>query len=170
MTRRTVDLEALADKIRRLWRYDPETGVIFGKRLGKPIGVLRKDGALHCLVQADGYPPTSVLLHRAAWLLHFGRWPTAGLDHKNGDRADNRIDNLREADQSDNRQNLGKRTAVGRLRGTTRKADERWIAQIRPPGGVTIYVGTYATEEEAHAAYCSAKKILHPFQPIQRTN
>jgi hypothetical protein len=56
------------------------------------------------------------------------------------------------------------------LRGCTFR-NGKWIAQIKMPGAkAQTYLGSYLTEEEAHAAYCSAKKILHPFQPIQRTN
>lgn len=45
------------------------------------------------------------LEHRLVWLLHKGVWPTGQLDHINGDRSDNRIENLREASNGQNRAN-----------------------------------------------------------------
>ena len=35
--------------------------------------------------------------HRLVWFYHYGKWPKGNIDHVNGDRNDNRINNLREA-------------------------------------------------------------------------
>lgn len=43
--------------------------------------------------------------HRVLWLLHTGEWPTDQIDHINGDRADNRIINLRAVSNTDNARN-----------------------------------------------------------------
>lgn len=157
-------LAEITKYVREHWRYDRNTGLIHG-RLNKPIGYLRKDGALHALA----YLPTgvaSVLLHRAAWLLATGAWPSKDLDHRNGNRADNRWANLREATRSENRQNLKARGRRGNLRGCSRYY-RKWKAQIRVDG-VVHYLGLFNTEAEAHAAYCAAKERLHPFNPQQR--
>jgi hypothetical protein len=42
--------------------------------------------------------------HRIVFAMHRGRWPSA-VDHVNGDRLDNRIENLREADCTQNNAN-----------------------------------------------------------------
>lgn len=157
---------AAADYIRSHWRYDPKTGIIHGSKRGRPIGSLRKDGGL----QALAYTPEgkiAVLLHRAAWLLRTGAWPEFEIDHRNGIRSDNTWTNLRDATHSGNRQNLAARTGKGTLRGT-QKRYRKWLAQIKVPGGKTKHLGMFATEEEAHAAYCKAKQELHPFNPNQR--
>lgn len=44
-------------------------------------------------------------MHQAVWVWHNGRFPTMQLDHINGNRLDNRIENLREVTDSENKMN-----------------------------------------------------------------
>lgn len=146
------------------WRYDPDTGLVYG-RANRPIGTKTTNGGLQAMARTSA-GVTSVLLHRAAWLLRTGRWPEFEIDHENGNRADNRWRNLRSATRGQNRQNLSPRGKSGHLRGCT-PYYQKWKAQIRV-GGTHHYLGLFDTEEQAHAAYCEAKKRLHPFNPVQR--
>ena len=150
------------------WAYDPISGYLFG-RGGRRIGTRRKDGALQALVYLPSCK-TGVLLHRAAWLLQTGAWPVEEVDHDDRNRANNTWVNLRAATRGQNRQNLSSRTAKGGLRGgKTPRANGKWVGQIKPPGGKVTYLGIFDTEEEAHAAYCKAKRELHDFNPEQKT-
>lgn len=162
------DASAVADYVKSHWGYNPMTGIVTG-RGGRPIGRTRPDGGLHCTVRIPkAGVMTAVLLHRAAWLIVTGSWPNHGVDHRDGDRSNNKWANLRPATQSQNRQNLKPVTGNGVLRGCTRYY-RKWKAQIKVPGErAPRYLGLFATQEEAHAAYCAAKAALHPFQPIQR--
>lgn len=58
--------------------------------------------------------------HRLAWFLMTGSWPVA-IDHINGDRADNRWDNLRIADRRVNARNMALRST-----NTTGISGVRW--------------------------------------------
>lgn len=50
--------------------------------------------------------------HRLIWVYMHGKLPTDVIDHINGDRADNRITNLRDVSQAVNMQNMTKPTSA----------------------------------------------------------
>jgi hypothetical protein len=62
--------------------------------------------------------------HRLAWFYVHGKWPQSGIDHRNGDIGDNRIENLREATQA---QNCANKRGLGKLKAPI--STEKWIAQ-----------------------------------------
>lgn len=57
-------------------------------------GSLDKDGYLIIKVKGKQFKA-----HRIVWLLNYGKFPTKELDHKNRNKLDNRIENLRESDR-----------------------------------------------------------------------
>jgi len=86
-------------ELRRKFSYDRATGAVRGKR----GHVLRKKGeGGYLMVRVQQKPTITMSQHRLAFLLETGREPHL-LDHINGDRTDNRWDNLREVTQSENR-------------------------------------------------------------------
>jgi len=107
--------------------------------------------------------------HRLAWLYVHGYFPSNDIDHRNGIKADNRIDNLREATEAENCQNKGKQknNTSGYTGVSFHKPTGKWVAQIRKDGE-THYLGIFNTREEARDAYLKAKSELHTFNPIPR--
>jgi hypothetical protein len=85
--------------------------------------------------------------------------PTKEIDHANGDRLDNRRENLRVATHSENMSNRKKHT-LGRLGVSFHKDSGKYRAQIRH-GGKVHHLGLYNVEEEASQAYISAAKKYH---------
>lgn len=160
-----------ADQLHELLDYDPVTG-IFRRRVS--LSNSCKVGEIAGSQHSSGYIMISVrgklyYAHRLAWLYVHGKWP-AQIDHRNGKRADNPIDNLRECTTSENQQNLKKEGRGGTTSFLGVHFDRftnRWRASIRA-NGKTIKLGRFNTEDEASAAYWVAKKRLHPFQPIMR--
>lgn len=158
--------ELTAERLRELLSYDPETGVFtwrvggHGRRSGDVAGC--DNGAGYVKIIIDG---RNRLAHRLAWLYTHGRWPECFIDHRNGDRADNRIANLREcspAQNQHNRHRADRGSASGLIGAHRQPHSRRWRATIKA-GGKHRHIGTFDTPEAAHAAYLQAKRELHPF-------
>ena len=154
-----------ADRLRKVLDYNPFTGefrwkVTLNNRgaAGTEAGNRRPNG--YRRISIDG---TLYYAQRLAWLYVHGVWPIDKVDHRNQDKEDNRVANLREATDAQNRQNesqLPKHNTSG-YRGVTRR-DNRWSAKIKVDGKQRR-LGWFDTPEEAHAAYLAAKAELHPF-------
>lgn len=157
------------ERLKELLHYDPDTGLFTcarsrpGCRVGAVAGTRRKDGYLVVSLDSRRY-----FTHRLALLYMTGELPTLDIDHINGDRADNRWCNLREATNSENMQNQrrGHSDSTSGLLGVSwHKNRSKWRAQITA-NKQTINLGSFSTPEEAHAAYLKAKEELHPFSTI----
>lgn len=81
----------------------------------------------------------------------------------NGNRSDNRIANLRIADDAQNAQNIGAPQGNGTsgYRGVTLHRG-KWRALITV-AGKRHNLGAFDTAEQAHHAYIEAKRTLHPW-------
>lgn len=98
--------------------------------------------------------------HRVIWYLTYGTVPEL-LDHIDGDRLNNSLDNLREVTSIQNSHNMSKAKGY-----TFNKQAKKWQAQLTV-NYKHIVVGLYETEAEARSAYVAAKKIHHPTSPIK---
>ena len=123
------------DELRRAVDYNPETGEFIWRGIG------RRAGRSALITNTHGYRCGSVggvrvLAHRAAWALENGEWPTDEVDHINGDRADNRMCNLRLVSMRENHLNQRLRgTNTSGVNGVYRiKETGRWRARIRVHG------------------------------------
>ena len=131
---------------------------------GKEAGNRRTDGYIMVRVIVDGVK-YDILKHRLIWALAHEQWPQAGLDHRDGDMENNRLDNLREATQRQNMQNIVVRSPT---QGTAfDPRSKRWQAMLGL-NGKKLHLGMFPTAEAAHAAYLKAKAELHQFQPVPR--
>lgn len=149
-------LEALA--------YDPESGHFTWlvsppkqRRIGQRAGC--KNGRGYVLVQIDD---VIYQAHRLAWLYVTGAWPVAEIDHINGITSDNRWTNLRDVSRAINAQNIHRpmpKNSNG-LIGVS-KHKKRFSAFIKIDRR-SRYLGTFSTPQEAHEAYLTAKRELHP--------
>ena len=156
------------ERVRELLDYDPETGLFTWK-------VNRGSAKVSCVAgskNSKGYLLIEIdrkkcQAHRLAWLFCYGSWPKNMIDHVNGDRTDNRVNNLREATVDQNLQNLHKayKTSSTGLLGVCKHACGKFQANIRIPGK-RLYLGLFNTPEEAHRAYIKAKIRLHPFNTM----
>lgn len=151
------------DRAEELLSYDPSTGfvtrlktVASRARAGQRAGSLNFQG--YVVLQVDG---KKFMLHRIIWLLAYGEWPDGEVDHINGDRSDNRLENLRLASRAENGRNMRPRGGTAGLKGVYwHKRARKWCAQI-VKDDVNHYLGLHDEPEDAHAAYCEAAKRLH---------
>jgi len=142
-------MELTQQNLKTRFKYDPETGTLF--RL-KRDGSLRKAGW-----NRDGYTALrldgkTVLAHRIIWIMEFGYQPEA-IDHLNGDRADNRIQNLRSVTVAENNRNVrlrkdNKSGAVGVSRAKYKSRDRGWRATIAFEGK-DKHIGFFRSLDEA---------------------
>jgi hypothetical protein len=92
------------------------------------------------------------LAHRVAWFLHYGEWPPEEIDHIDGNGQNNKIENLRLSDRSQNMCNRGayKCNSLG-LKGV-RADGNKYSAQLSHRKKV-YWLGMHDTAEEAAKAY-----------------
>lgn len=151
----------IEDELKQMLRYVPETGLLFWTSeahksvRGKQAGTVNR-GYIVVMYKAKFYKA-----HRIAWLLTYGKWPEDSIDHINGNKADNRLTNLRDVDDTRNQQNRynARVDSQSGLIGASPYRN-RWKSQIRINGTVK-YLGVYNTPELAHAAYMQAKQQHH---------
>ena len=176
---RMAEVEPLTqDALRQLFNYDPLTGIFRWKLrdhddfasdrarsanrgiAGKQAGSIAVNGYVQIGIGRKKY-----FGHRLAWLWMTGKWPEQDVDHLNGRRDDNRWSNLRSATRGQNHQNRVGHEMTGV---TWHSRTKRWRAVIGV-NGRQHELGMYSTPEEAASAYSSAKREMHQFQPVVRT-
>ena len=162
------------ETLRQFFDYDPATGILrwhsrpreqFAstaawkgwntKYAGTATGRPRRDA---------GYPQVSIdnrswRAHRIVWKWMTGSDP-AWIDHRDNDRGNLIWSNLRETTPVGNLGNMRVRvqgTLSGLKGACPMSASNRFGARIRIDGRVR-WLGTFATAEEAHAAYCVAAR------------
>ncbi len=148
--------------------YDSETGIIQWKvnksraKAGDRAGCVAKNGYLVVRIRLGrckaGKP---YLAHRLAWYLHYAKWPVLGIDHVNGDKADNRIANLREATPSQNGHNRGlnKNNRSGHKGVSWVKATQRWTARLNINRRVVV-LGEFCDKDIAMLVLEEARERL----------
>lgn len=163
--------ELTAERLRELLSYDPAVGEFRRKvspnsriKPGDIAGFVGTAGYVQ--IKADG---RNYLAHRLAWLYVHGVWPADQIDHINGIRSDNRIENLREATSAQNQQNRSlchnSKSGYPGVRWAERR--RKWQAVIKT-GGRTTHLGSFTNIEDAIAARAKAKAESHAFQPFDR--
>ena len=151
------------ERLKQVLHYDKDTGVFTrilsqtGISKGKESGSLTPEGYKTTSIDSRSYK-----CHRLAWLYMTGCWPDGQIDHINGCRADNRFENLRDVSKHRNIENQRKAQKSNRSTGVlgTFKNGAKFSARISHNGS-KVYLGIFATIEEASAAYITAKRLLH---------
>jgi hypothetical protein len=122
-------------------------------RKNKIAGCLNKSGYIQIKINNVIYPA-----HRLIWLFHNGSIDkNMQIDHINGVKDDNRIENLRLVTPQQNCFNRSRLNAKGY---TWNKAEKKWQSSIYLNGKLK-YLGLYINEQDARNVYLENCKIYH---------
>lgn len=149
--------------LRKVLRYDPQTGKLFWRE--RDVSMFRDgyrdakgncnnwnarySGNEACNALSKGYLIGSVFgkrlkAHRVAWAIYYGEWPSHQIDHINGVRNDNRIENLRDVMSSENQKNMKtpSRNTAGHI--GVYAHNGKWRAKIK-----NLHIGVFDSIDEA---------------------
>lgn len=153
--------------LRQLLRYEPDKGKLFWRR--RPIGMFPDRRAWKIWNTryahkeaftsfSNGYRDGRIFdrayrAHRVVWAIVYGETPSMEIDHIDGDRANNRIENLRLVTGAENQRNKGlnKNNTSGVLGVCWDKGRGKWMARISHKGKA-VSLGRFDNKNDAIAA------------------
>lgn len=148
-------------------RYEPDTGKLFWKHYApyRSHWNAKHAGKEALTSGVTGYRSGSIdgrkyLAHRVIYKMMTGQEPPQ-IDHINGDRQDNRVANLRAANDALNGKNKAMlcTNTSGHVGVYWSREHGKWRAQIKEHGKVQ-YLGIFVTKEEAVAARVAAQEAM----------
>ena len=160
------------ETLRQLLRYEPESGKLFwrerpeqafatpraartwnGRYAGKPAFTANDGHGYYC--GAVNY--RCFKAHRIAWAIYHGEWPPMHIDHLNGDRSDNRIENLRAVERVENQRNCKRHSTntSGQMGVCWHARAGKWCAYIEDEK--RIHLGLFERKADAIAARKAAE-------------
>ena len=153
-------------RLHEILDYDPNTGEFRWKistnhriKIGQIAGSgPSRKKARYSQIMIDG---KLYMTHRLAWLFVYGQFPNKEIDHKDGNRLNNKINNLRELSSKENSQN--KQRYKSNKTGITGvwwiKEKKKWGSKIS-----NTILGYY---EDIWDAICARKSAELVYQPLR---
>ncbi len=147
-------------------KYTPENGIFVrivdsgcskkGKILGTKTSFSKRSHTKYITFSVMG---RSYSAHRLAWLYMYGSFPSGFIDHIDGDGTNNKIDNLRDVSQLENKRNsrLPRNNTSGVIGVSWAKTQNLWCAHIMV-NKKSINLGMYETIFDAVCVRKSAEK------------
>lgn len=141
------------EKALELFEY--KEGIIYWKlntgrvdKIGKQAGTKKLNGYMQVQIKGKIY-----LQHRIIFLMHYGFMPTM-VDHRDRNRSNNKIENLREATPRQNQANrkIGKNNTTGFLGVSYCKVNKKFVAGMKH-NGKHVNFGLFKTAEQASEVY-----------------
>ena len=154
--------EHIKHRVIELFEYNKEDGLLLRKKrqprtqVGSIAGCTTPQGYRY--VQFDG---RKYAVHRLIWLLEFGFFPEQTIDHIDGNKLNNKVQNLRDVPVKQNCENKGVQAnnKLG-VRGVSYKpSKKKYVAQIQN-NGKNKHLGCFDTIEAAKQAYELAAQAL----------
>lgn len=152
--------EDFLEELKKLYTYDPERGVlVFNQTKGPMV-----KGDVAGGVNTRGYVQMRFmgkirLAHRLIWLYVTGEWPVGVIDHKDGNKANNKWENLRDASGSTNSRNrkINKNNMSGYTGVSWNDETSSWRSYICVDGKMKA-LGSFRHKEDAIFSRMTAEK------------
>lgn len=146
------------EQVKHYFNYDPKTGIVTwtenvhnksNARPGERAGGMMPIGYIGTAFRVEGVK-NFLYMHRIAWMLTHKKWPDGQIDHINGNRADNRLVNLRDVTLGENRKNRRKPTnnKSGHMGVFWDKSRNKWNVKIGV-NGKTLQLGRFKDLDKA---------------------
>ena len=161
-------VDATQDRLKQLLEHDNDVGH-FRWLVNRTRA--KKGDIAGSFSKATGYWRTCVdgkryMEHRLVWVYYHGSLDAVEIDHINGNKLDNRIENLRISNRSAQLLNVHHPQKSAPYRGVWwQKRQKRWQSSIML-NGKSAFLGTFKTAEEARAAYLAAKTHVLRFNTL----
>ena len=134
--------------------FEYSDGDLIRKKTGKIIKA-PSNGYFRAAINKKNY-----LAHRIIFMMHHGFVPKI-IDHINGNRSDNRIDNLRAADNSQNAWNrIANKISTSNIKGLRLRKNNKWEARIQV-NKKSKYLGVFDNIELAELVVMEARNKYH---------
>lgn len=136
------------NELRNLLRYEATTGKLYSRKSGKEVFT----NTHHSGYKKGAINNRTYIAQRICMTIQAGQWPNGEVDHINGDKADNRLCNLRVVTKSQNQRNakMRKDNTAGHV-GVSLRANGKWQAYISLDGG-RAHIGTFNCRSAAIVA------------------
>jgi hypothetical protein len=169
--------------VNELLYYDPQSGKLFWKpredkffknpsRYKDPWNARFSHTEALGYVGKHGYKVGQILgikirSHRVVWAINYGYWPKLFIDHVDGDKTNNRLDNLRLSNDLENQHNQKIRGGgTSKYKGVSLTLRGNYKAAICK-NNKSLHIGCFDTEIEAAIAYDNkAKELFGEFARI----
>ena len=151
-----AQMQELLMRMKKNYTYNAATGRLTSSRYGRVVRGTRQHGGNYLWVNCRmGKRQVFVLLHHAVWAVCKGRFPVEQIDHINGDKHDNRIENLREVSGSENNLNMLHPWRPNAMTGLPGVCSDKGIFRTRIRGKMCRFHDPY--EAFYHATMCGKR-------------
>ena len=152
------------ENLNKYFTLDESTGTLYWKvqkancvKVGSVVGYVNPRG--YSVVKLDG---VTVRLHRIVYKMYYGIEPEGELDHIDGNKLNNKPENLRLASRYQNNQNIKKQknNTSGHKNVYWKDDEKKWAVTIKA-FGKTYRFGCYLNIEDAAEVAEKQRQILH---------
>ena len=160
--------EVSVAEVLALFDVDPEAGTFRWRQnagrhgripAGSLAGALNKEGYRYLSIGGRDYRACRIM-----WLCVYGKWPDGQIDHRNHDTGDDRIGNLRDVTQSQNKSHsrmyVNNTSGYPGVKYDPSKSRSKWRATVTKDGKMH-HCGWHLTMESAIEARQRGVERLH---------